>query len=324
MRKAFFFVLFLFCGLPLRAQEIVMDQHCHAQACLFSSWNPNKAGDLLVAVVRTTLKAHLPCEYTPQQCGGGVLLVTDSNGNHWQPAYRDRDGLGSWVWYALNANPGINIVGVVTSEGFDYPPLNMQGGGDFVTNMMIIEYPPAIGLDDSKWDQYYKGEGDDEPHSPPVNATTSETLLIAWTNNLEYNGAKGPLTMTPRSPFTLVSDDGVLAVAHCLVTIPGSYNFSGDYSGYSLWFAGLVAFKMGTPEGQAPQRTEPIVEPRERPKKHILERETPNERDVQDDVAISFEDDEDIYFERNFADATLSASEGNGIRRRCPAVLFLQ
>ncbi len=308
MRKIFVFVLFLFCGLSLRAQNIVMDQHCHAQACLFSSWNPNKAGDLLVAVVRTELKAHLPCESTNQQCGEGVLLVTDSNGNHWQPAYRDRDGLGSWVWYALNAKPGTNIVGVVTSEGFDYPPYNMLGGGDFVTNMMIVEYPPAIALDDSTWDQYYKGEGDDEPHSPPVTATTSETLLIAWTNNTEYNGAKGPLTMTPRPPFTLVSDDGVLAVAHSLVTIPGSYSFSGSYSGYALWFAGLVAFKMGTPEGEALPKHEPITAPRERRNDHILERKIPNESPVRKPT-ISFEHDADIYFDGAFVGSSPATFE---------------
>ena len=66
MKKLFSLVLFLLSAIPISAQGIVMQQRCHAQACAFSSWNPNREGDLLVAVIRPILKAPIPCESSPR------------------------------------------------------------------------------------------------------------------------------------------------------------------------------------------------------------------------------------------------------------------
>lgn len=241
MKSLFTFVLFLSSAIPMSAQGIVMQQRCHAQACAFSSWNPNRSGDLLVAVIRPILKAPIACESSPQGCGTGVYLVTDLNGNHWQSAY---SGTTSQLWYALDAKPATNLVGVVASVGYDGAGENSTGG-DFSFDVIIAEYPPALGLDATALNEYYLGEGDDWPRCGAVKATTSKTLLIAWTNNRAVNNGLGPVTLTPDSTmFKVVTDDGYLALANGMVFAPGEYAFSGQYSGHVLWNAGLAAFRM--------------------------------------------------------------------------------
>ncbi|HEY2546255.1 MAG TPA: hypothetical protein VGI46_09335 [Candidatus Acidoferrum sp.] len=241
MKKLFAIVLFVLWAVPSNAQKMVMQQRCEAQACAFSSWKPNRAGDLLVAIIRPTLKAPIPCETSPAGCGNSLYMVSDLNENGWRRAYT------SWtseVWYALDAKPGTNIVGVMASVGYGGAGENSTGG-DFSFDVVIAEYPPALGLDSTSWGDYYKGEGDTWPRSGSLTATTSKTLLVGWSNNRAVNNGEGPLKLTPDSPeFTVESDDGYLAVADAMVFTPGSYSFSGEYNGYCLWTAGIVAFKM--------------------------------------------------------------------------------
>src|SRR5580765_773426 len=183
MKKLLFLLLLV--TLPLKAQTgaatgITMHQQCHAQACYYSSWKPNKAGDTLIAIAYPEQKAPLPCESTAAQCGAGLILVTDLNGNHWQSVFPYGTGGRVAIWYALNAKAGTNIVGVVASHGY--------GGGDYWFNVIIAEYPPAIGVDVSSWNQYFKGEGDDEPNAGPITTTEPNDLLIGYSINLAFNG----------------------------------------------------------------------------------------------------------------------------------------
>jgi len=152
--------------------------------------------------------------------------------------------MSSQLWFALDAKPANNLVGVVASVGYDGAGENSTGG-DFSFDVIIAEYPPALGLDNAAVNQYYLGEGDDWPRSGEVKATTSKTLLIAWTNNRAVNNGFGPVKLTPDSTmFKVVSDDGYLALADGMVFAPGEYAFSGQYSGRVLWAVGLAAFKM--------------------------------------------------------------------------------
>jgi hypothetical protein len=253
MKRLFALIVFVLWAAPSNAQHVVMQQHCHSQACLFSSWNPNTAGDLLVAVIRVQQIGTLPCESTPQQCGmGGYFSVLDFAGNNWQRGYSTDQT--SELWYAVDAKPTTNFVGVFASHGFDYPPQNVHGGGDFDYDVMIFEFPPAVELDSASRIQNTTDNNNSNPHAGPVTASTTDTLLIAWTDDLDVNNGFGPRTMTPIDPqFTVLMDDGFLAVAACIVHSPGTYNFSAIYNANALWYAGLVAFKIGTPEQDSEQ-----------------------------------------------------------------------
>jgi hypothetical protein len=273
-------LLFVACAIPSRAQNIVMQQRCYSQACAFSSWQPNKAGDLLVAVTRALKNVTLPCESTPQGCGQGLLLVSDLVGNHWQKAYKN--SLASEVWYADDAKPGLNIVGVMASVGYWYPPLDIQGGGTFDFDVVIFEFPPSAGLDAAAHRNYVDnqppgGTGDDNPNAGPITVTTSNTLLLAWTDNFAYNNSKGPLTLTANTPgFNVVTDDGFLAIALSTVQAPGSYSFSGNYNGNALWSAGIIAFKMCPSEDQDSHRSKSCTAPHDRDD-NVFGKRVPNE-----------------------------------------------
>lgn len=246
MKKLVGFVfLLLLGGLPCRAQRPIMQQHCYSQACLFSSWYPNGDGDLLVAVIEAGQIGQLPCESEPQQCGmGGYFSVIDFAGNTWQRAYNSNE---CQLWFALNAKPVTNFVGVFATHGFDYPPQNIHAGGDFDYNVVILDYPPSTGLDSVSPAQNLTDNNNNAPSAGPVTASTNNTLLIGWTINLAFNNSMGPLTMTPSNPqFQVLTDDGYVAVVACVVQTPGPYSFSATYNGNALWGAGLAAFKMGS------------------------------------------------------------------------------
>jgi hypothetical protein len=235
---------------PPGPTHIQMHQQCHSQACIFSSWKPNQSGNLLVAVIRTVVKTpplctepHLDASGFAGGCGNSLYLVSDTNGNQWQRAY------GAWtseLWYALDAKPGINVVGVMASYGFDDNGNRQVGtGGDFSYDVTILEYPPAVGLDAANWTtNSINGSGDDDPHTGAITTTAPNDLLIFWTNNRAVNNAMGPLTMTANYPFVVENDDGYLAVADAMALGPGTYTAQGHYNGYCLWNAGMVAFKM--------------------------------------------------------------------------------
>jgi hypothetical protein len=248
MKPLFAFIVLVLWASPSNAQNAVMQQHCQSQACLFSSWNPNEAGDLLVAVIRVQQIGTLPCESTPQQCGGGGYFnVFDSAGNNWQRGYSTDQT--SELWYAVDAKPTTNFVGVFATHGFDYPPQDIHAGGVFDYDVAIFEFPPVIELDSASRRQNLTDNSNNTPNSGPVTATTSDTLLIAWTDNLDVNNGLGPRPITPNDPqFKVLMDDGFLAVATSIVHSPGPYSFSATYNANALWYAGLVAFKIGTPE----------------------------------------------------------------------------
>src|SRR6266481_7329553 len=118
--KRFCFVLAVLVLLFARtsvAQRPVKAVRCYAQACLMSSWNPISKGDTLVVIVRTVLEEHPPCEHAVNGCGGSLYLTSDILGNQWLPAYSNDPT--SFVWFVTNAKPGIDIVGVMASEGYD-------------------------------------------------------------------------------------------------------------------------------------------------------------------------------------------------------------
>lgn len=222
MKPLFASILFLIWAAPSSAQRVVMRQHCQSQTCRFSSWNPNTGGDLLVAVIRVQQIGTLPCESTPQQCGGGGYFnVFDFAGNDWRRGYSNNQT--SELWYALDAKPITNFVGVFATHGVDYPPQNVHGGGDFDYDVMIFEFPPAIELDSAVRTQNVSDNNNSTPHAGPVTATTTHTLLITWTDNLDENSGFGPRTMIPNDPqFTILMDDGFLAVAASIVHSPGN------------------------------------------------------------------------------------------------------
>jgi hypothetical protein len=256
MEKLFGFVLFLTCAVPAVGQIPIAHQRCHEQACAYSSTVPNRDGDTLIEVIRAIQVGALPCESTAQQCGGGLFLVSDLVGNQWQRAY------SSWtseVWFALNVKPENDIVGTMISHGYDGGGEN-SSGGVFDYDILIYEFPPSLGMDDSAHNVFNTPglAGNNAPNTGTVTATTSSTLLFAWTDNFAYNFAQGPLTITPTTPgFQVIDDDGFLAVATNVVDAPGSYQFSAIYNGNAIWSAGLVAFKMGTPESDTPMLREP-------------------------------------------------------------------
>lgn len=239
MRKLAF--LFLFAALSVQAQTgIGMHYQGHAQAVAYSNWQANKAGDTLVAIIRPTAIAHVPCQDSPIGCGSTQYMVTDIVGNHWQPMCPVLQNV-CVAWYALDAKPALNIVGVMASFGYDGGG-EKSTGGYFNFDVIIAEYPPAVGVDG--FSNTYSLNGDSEPHAPAITTTQSNDVLIFWTNNLAYNYTKGPLAFTPEFPFTVENDDGFLAMADRIAPEPGTYTAGGTYNGNCIWQAGVVALKM--------------------------------------------------------------------------------
>jgi hypothetical protein len=228
------------------AQTPVAQQRCYAQACTTSSFRPVALGDTLVAVISPSLKESLPCENSELGCGSSLFLVSDILGNQWQRAYSTE--LTSQVWFVTGAKPGIDIVGIMASFGYDGPD-NIGPRGDFYYNVYIAEFPPSTGVDGSPSQKQSTSSPTSNINGGTVTATTSQTLLVAWTDNLGFADLKGPFSMTPTDArFVVLSDDGSLAIAAAVVDAPGPYDFTATYDGTAFWRAGLVAFRMGTPE----------------------------------------------------------------------------
>lgn len=229
---------------PAMAQVPVAQQRCYAQACNTSSFRPVAIGDTLIAVISPSLKNPLPCENSELGCGSALFLVSDILGNQWQRAYST--DLTSQVWFATGAKPGINIVGIMASFGYDSPG-NVGSRGDFYYNVYIAEFPPSTGIDGAPSEKYATSSPTSSIDAGTVTTTTSKTLLVAWTNDLEFANEKGPFKMTPTDArFVVLSDDGSLAIAAAVVDAPGPYAFTATYDGMAFWRAGLVAFRMGT------------------------------------------------------------------------------
>ena len=250
MKKLFFLLVIAIAlaAIPAKAQIPVQQQRCYAQACLLSTWQTLVEGDTLVAIIRPTqITNTIPCNFDPKQCGGTVFLVSDVGLNHWQPAYTVNNA--SQVWFALNVKSGIDIVGVMASSGYNQPG-NTGFRGDFDFDVYLMEFPPVTGIDTPS-EKGPTPNVSSQIDAGTVTATTSKTLLIAWTDNLEFFDAEGPLKMTPTDQrFTVLSDDGTLAVASAIVDVPGEYSFTATYNGAGFWMAGFVAFRLdgGTPE----------------------------------------------------------------------------
>jgi hypothetical protein len=240
--KRFLVVLALsLAAIPAVAQIPVKEQRCYAQACVLSTFAPVVAGDTLILIIRPTLKAELPCESDPKGCGSSILLVSDLDKNEWQQAYSTNNT--SQVWFALNAKAGVDIVGVMASFGYDQPD-NLGPRGDFEFNVYLMEFPPATGIDLPSQRQSVS-RPTSRIDAGTVTTSTSKTLLIAWTDNLGFSDSEGPFEMTPSDRrFTVLSDDGVLAIASAIVDIPGPYSFTATYNGNAFWRAGLVAFRL--------------------------------------------------------------------------------
>jgi hypothetical protein len=225
------------------AQIPIKQQRCYAQACIISSWSPVKAGDTLLAIIRPALKEHLDCEMTKPGCGTALYLVSDILENQWQPAYPTDPT--SMAWFVTGAKAGIDIIGVLASFGYDGGG-NTGPRGNFAFDVYFAEFPPTLGLDSSS-----QHKSTNSPSifldSGSVTATTSKTLLIAWTDNLQFAAEIGPFVMTPSDPrFQVLSDDGTLAIAAAVVVGEGPYDFMATYNGGAFWRAGLIAFRMGT------------------------------------------------------------------------------
>jgi hypothetical protein len=134
----------------------------------------------------------------------------------------------------------------MASFGYDGPG-NVGPRGDFSYDVYIAEFPPSTGIDGAPSEKQFPSSPTSNIDAGTVTATTSKTLLIAWTNNLGFADAKGPFKMTPTdSRFIVLSDDGSLAIAAGVVDAPGPYGFTAIYDGSAFWRAGLVAFRMGT------------------------------------------------------------------------------
>jgi hypothetical protein len=239
--KALITLALALAAIPAVAQVPVKQQRCYAQACTFSTWNPVVPGDTLVAIIRPAQKEKLPCQAEPQGCGGGELfLVADLSQDQWQRAY-SKDPT-SQVWFALDAKPGLDIVVVMASFGYNAPGYSGPRG-DFAFDVYMMEFPRAIGIDLPS--QKATENATTQIDAGTVTATTSKTLLIAWTDNLAFADSPGPFTMTPSDRrFTVLSDDGTLAIATALVDIPGAYSFTATYNGTGFWRAGLVALQL--------------------------------------------------------------------------------
>jgi hypothetical protein len=227
MRKLLFILLLAAFAIPLKAQVVLYKQG-HTQLTYYSTYRANTEHDTLVAVIRPMQTAVPPCEPV---CGNTYYLVTDTNGNQWKPACTSLLNVCQF-WYALDAKPGFNAVGVLASRG--------DNGGDFSFDVIIAEYPPAIALDAYSQNEYWNGGGDDEPNASVV-TTASNDLLIFWS---AQSLNKPPVSLTADYPFTLIDDDGYLALADRTAPSPGTYLASGHYSGYCLWRAGVAAFKL--------------------------------------------------------------------------------
>jgi len=257
--KKFFFalvVLVALAAIPAKAQIPVQQQRCYAQACLLSTWQPVTEGDTLVAIIRPTQVTNtVPCEFTPQGCGNTLFLVADTSLDAWQPAYTNNTA--STVWFAPNAHAGLSIVGVAASTGYDAPG-NLGFRGDFQFDVYLMEFPPVTGIDaPSENESLFQPSS--QVDAGTVTSTTSKTLLIAWTNNLAFADAQGPFQMTPIDHrFTVLSDDGILAVATAIVDAPGEYSFTAIYNGAGFWTAGLVAFRLTGGSSESAVRPAPV------------------------------------------------------------------
>ena len=230
MKKFLFALVIVLAAIPAKAQQIpVQQQRCFAQACTLSTWRPVTEGDTLVAIIRPVATTDsIPCNFDPKGCGDTIFLVADTGLNGWKPAYTIN--YASQVWFAPNVKAGLDIVGVVASWGYDAPG-NTGFRGDCTYDVYLMEFPPVTGIDAPSENKSLLNPSS-RIDAGTVTATTTKTLLIAWTDNLAFPDVEGPFQMTPIDHrFTVLSDDGILAIASAVVDVPGEYSFSATYNG---------------------------------------------------------------------------------------------